>query len=210
MSVRGDLIHGEILRNKGAQHVAANPASTERPAGRMVGLLQLRDSGTGLSGSRSPCLRSRQALPRQAAQSRRAWYARLLHEVDLRRTRRASPHPHRTSRCPREPAVKSVGKPDAGNPHVRFDERGRETGRCRMAQATAPFLDSTITLKMPVPPRQRNPASLLSFNVTAQLVCRPGHERPTRSTGRRSGTSGRACRRRHADSHRCRAIPPRA
>jgi hypothetical protein len=39
--------------------------------------------------------------------------------------------------------MKPVGKPDAGNPHVRFDERGRETGRCRMAQATAPFLDST-------------------------------------------------------------------
>jgi len=39
--------------------------------------------------------------------------------------------------------VKPVGKPDAGNPPVRFDERGRETGRCRMAQATAPFLDST-------------------------------------------------------------------
>jgi hypothetical protein len=46
--------------------------------------------------------------------------------------------------CRRGPAVKSVGKPDAGNPHVRFDERGRETERCRMAQATAPFLDSTI------------------------------------------------------------------
>jgi hypothetical protein len=27
------------------------------------------------------------------------------------------------------PAVKPVGKPDAGNPHVRFDERGREPGR---------------------------------------------------------------------------------
>src|SRR3954462_739021 len=40
-------------------------------------------------------------------------------------------------------AVKPVGQPDAGNPHVRFDERGRETGCCRMAQATAPVLDST-------------------------------------------------------------------
>src|SRR5215207_7298501 len=40
-------------------------------------------------------------------------------------------------------AVKPVGKPDAGNPHVRFDERGREMGCCRMAQATAPVLDST-------------------------------------------------------------------
>ena len=25
--------------------------------------------------------------------------------------------------------MKPVGKPDAGNPHVRFDERGWETGR---------------------------------------------------------------------------------
>jgi transposase len=37
--------------------------------------------------------------------------------------------------------MKPVGKPDAGNPHVRFDERGGETGRTR---GTAPFLDSTI------------------------------------------------------------------
>ena len=40
--------------------------------------------------------------------------------------------------------VKPVGEPDAGNPHVRFDERGWETERCRMAQATAPILDSTL------------------------------------------------------------------
>jgi hypothetical protein len=40
-------------------------------------------------------------------------------------------------------ATKPVGEPDAGNPHVRFDERGWETERCRMAQATAPILDST-------------------------------------------------------------------
>ncbi len=40
-------------------------------------------------------------------------------------------------------AVKPVGEPDAGNPHVRFDERGGETGRCLAAQATAPLLDST-------------------------------------------------------------------
>jgi hypothetical protein len=40
--------------------------------------------------------------------------------------------------------VKPVGEPDAVAPHVRFDERGWETGRCRMAQATAPILDSTI------------------------------------------------------------------
>jgi hypothetical protein len=36
-----------------------------------------------------------------------------------------------------------VGEPDAGNLHVRFDERGEETGRLAMPQATAPLLDST-------------------------------------------------------------------
>ena len=39
--------------------------------------------------------------------------------------------------------VKPVGEPDDGNRRVRFDERGWETERCRMAQATAPILDST-------------------------------------------------------------------
>jgi hypothetical protein len=47
-------------------------------------------------------------------------------------------------------AVKPVGKPDAGNRLVRFDERGWETERCRMAQATAPILDSTGTDSVPV------------------------------------------------------------
>jgi hypothetical protein len=51
--------------------------------------------------------------------------------------------------------MKPVGKPDAGNPHVRFDERGRETGRCRTAQATAPFLDST---KRPLKGRGSRPS----------------------------------------------------
>ena len=34
--------------------------------------------------------------------------------------------------------------PDAGNPQARLDERGEETERCRVAQATAPLLDSTF------------------------------------------------------------------
>ena len=40
--------------------------------------------------------------------------------------------------------VKPVGEPYALIGHVRFDERGWKTERCRMAQATAPILDSTI------------------------------------------------------------------
>jgi hypothetical protein len=55
------------------------------------------------------------------------------------RRRRGMEHAHATAR--RMPAMKPVGKPDAGNPHVRFDERGGETGR---ANGTAPFLDSTF------------------------------------------------------------------
>jgi hypothetical protein len=42
--------------------------------------------------------------------------------------------------------MKPVGKPDAGNPHVRFDERGRETERPSIA--TAPVLDSTSLMIM--------------------------------------------------------------
>src|SRR5882672_12116091 len=42
-------------------------------------------------------------------------------------------------------SVKPVGEPDALIGHVRFDERGWETERCRMAQATAPILDSTFS-----------------------------------------------------------------
>ena len=38
--------------------------------------------------------------------------------------------------------MKPAGKPDAGNPHVRFDERGWETGRCSPS-VPAPTLDST-------------------------------------------------------------------
>src|SRR5215472_10877712 len=40
--------------------------------------------------------------------------------------------------------MKPVGEPDAGDRHVRFDERGWETERCRMAQVTAPILDSAL------------------------------------------------------------------
>ncbi len=45
------------------------------------------------------------------------------------------------------PSVKPTGEPDALIGHVRFDERGWETERCRMAQATAPILDSTCAPK---------------------------------------------------------------
>src|ERR1035437_1698930 len=48
--------------------------------------------------------------------------------------------------------VKSVGKPDAGNRHVRFDERGKETGGPVLRVDTAPFLDSTPFPNTVAPP----------------------------------------------------------
>ena len=54
------------------------------------------------------------------------------------------PKPRAVGLFPVYLTVKPVGEPDALIGHVRFDERGWETERCRMAQATAPILDSTI------------------------------------------------------------------
>src|SRR5262249_39584621 len=68
---------------------------------------------------------------------------RVLLRGDLRRTRPAAPRTLTSARHAVCLTVKPVGEPDAGDRHVRFDERGWETGRCGMAQATAPILDST-------------------------------------------------------------------
>ena len=46
--------------------------------------------------------------------------------------------------------MKSVGKPDAGNPHVRFDERGWETGRPSVSTRAHPRLYPRLALaKLP-------------------------------------------------------------
>src|SRR3954454_22337394 len=62
------------------------------------------------------------------------------------------------------------------NPHVRFDERGRETERCRMAQATAPVLDSTMD-RVPVPMawrvRQRCRGVYLANRIFSNAAIRP-------------------------------------
>jgi hypothetical protein len=55
------------------------------------------------------------------------------------------PKPRAVVCSPYTSAVKPVGEPDALIGHVRFDERGWETERCRTAQATMPILDSTET-----------------------------------------------------------------
>ena len=56
----------------------------------------------------------------------------------------------------RESTMKPVGKPDARNGHVRFDERGWETGR-RIASVPAPILDSTPLFRRAAVRLQREP-----------------------------------------------------
>jgi len=66
--------------------------------------------------------------------------------------------------------VKSVGEPDALDTHVRFDERGPETG----PYATAPVLDST-----PAEPCRRCPDPASSRDVQAEAGSpRPEARRP--------------------------------
>jgi hypothetical protein len=92
-------------------------------------------------------------------------------------------------------AVKPVGKPDAGNPHVRFDERGRETGCCRMAQATAPVLDSTCasTARIIYGGRFHPESCRLIRKLTSGLAGRPAGSKPRDKgrLGRPSDPTGR-------------------
>jgi hypothetical protein len=67
-------------------------------------------------------------------------------------------------------AVKPVGKPDAGNPHVRFDERGRETGRLAQPQATAPFLDLAFALRYSGRKRVNDAGEMMASIVAKRLV----------------------------------------
>ena len=62
--------------------------------------------------------------------------------------------------------MKPVGELYAGNRLVWFDERGWETGRCRMAQVTAPILDSTVF----VPNRRSLGSALLLASLIAGVL----------------------------------------
>src|SRR5215470_3704471 len=116
---------------------------TGKITARLLNLLLLRDASLGLPCGRSLRLRTRARLPRQTAQSGRARNQAILLRRCVWGTRIAAPRTPAAHCCAVCLAKKPVGEPDAVAPHVRFDERGWETGRCRKARTTAPILDST-------------------------------------------------------------------
>src|SRR3977135_3122847 len=105
-----------------------------------------------IAGSLPPCLRpSRTSLPRRGSSAvldrrcaRRRWkYAVGTEECSRRGSNKRMECKGRPKWRDAPLTKKTPYKPDALIGHVRFDERGWETQRCRMAQATAPILDST-------------------------------------------------------------------
>src|SRR5215208_5054511 len=101
----------------------------EQVTARLVELLLLRDASIGLPRRRPLCLRARARLPRQKAQSGRARYKTVLLRSRVWRTRTTAPRAPAPNCVAVGLAVKPAGEPDAGDRHVRFDERGWETGR---------------------------------------------------------------------------------
>jgi hypothetical protein len=91
--------------------------------------------------------------------------------------------------------VKPVGEPDALIGHVRFDERGWETERCRMAQATAPILDSTGTdhARCLLSSRYRGVSGLIADHV-ATAVFDPTRTLPAAAPARSALISHRLIR----------------
>jgi hypothetical protein len=83
------------------------------------------------------------------------WSGATVLENELHRVRRADVA---NAVCPK---VKSVGEPDAGNPHVRFDERGAETER-EPYGSQLPRLSSTPFLQATVEARARHSAKTAS------------------------------------------------
>ena len=78
--------------------------------------------------------------------------------------------------------LKPVGKPDAVAPHVRFDERGWETG----LYATAPVLDSTDLLgcrtQLEIPSHFALKKGILINNLSLSLSINERSQNETKNT----------------------------
>src|SRR5262249_24118454 len=116
-------------------------------AGRLGAILQLRDLHVGLLRDRPPCGHARAALLGRASPGLLARDQMLRGCEHLWRAwcslATQAPTPTETTVVGLE--MKPVGEPYAGNPHVRFDERGVETERWPHGPKQ-PRLSSTLPL----------------------------------------------------------------
>ena len=111
-----------LPRNMGAWHEVRDRLN--RLVARLGRVLRLRPAPWPIVRSMDTSI-TRPAVPAPATRCRSSGNP----SGGVRRPRRCCA---RTSwRLAEGHEVKPVGKPDAGNPHVRFDERGWETERCR-------------------------------------------------------------------------------
>src|SRR4030095_15489710 len=173
----------ESARAAGARQqrsMAGSARHAEQISARLVELLLPWDASTGIPRRRLLCPRARACIPRQTAQSGRARQPPVLIRRTAWRTRGAVPRTPAMI-CPDVYlAVKPVGEPYAVPPHVRSDERGGETGRCQMAQATAPTLDSTRPPAGPGHKRRRSVAlhgCRIGNADTSSVTCIPRMDR---------------------------------
>jgi hypothetical protein len=137
--------------------VGGSMRHTEPPVAGMVRLLQSRlPLGHG-SGDRVTSLRPRAQRPRSTLQAADAQ------------------QPADPQRCALRPDGSAATARDAGDPHVRFDERGEETGCVYNA---APLLHYTVNL-----------SSSLIADVTPQIGPYNGNATPRRSPATPHGRS---------------------
>ena len=133
---------GEHLKRGNATAMGRGARAAESETERLASVLRTRQYGESVSGAGRVRGRASAAISEEAAQGVLA-----RHAACSRWNRCTERWAYYRFRGPlraavREPVMKPVGKPDAGNRHVRFDERGWETGR-RFASVPAPILDST-------------------------------------------------------------------
>src|SRR5262245_62598154 len=126
------MLRSRWSKGRGPRGTRASKARTGHRVG-LVDLLLLRGAPVSFPQHRSLRSRARAHIPRQTTQSGRARKPPVLLRSIAWGARGAVPRTPALM-CPVVgPVVKPVGEPDAGDWHVRFDERGWETERWPLA-----------------------------------------------------------------------------
>ncbi len=106
----------------------AGSGEADKPANRGIGEgFRARESAAGVSGRRGVRGRTDAALSKAATRADRAGITALFEATDLRGTGGPDAGSATCDAACVSPGVPPIGEPDAANPHVRLDERGRET-----------------------------------------------------------------------------------